>query len=175
MAANKLSLAAQRIVIRRIVAGDTNEQVNEALLDADFKTVSAGALSRYRNRAAVKRWIERRDNEAMQQGAAQFGNRIRRLNTHADRLHLRLAETPHSKHFNVGRDEVMIPLSKEYRETLKDIDETLHKASMRAIARENIRLRAKAQSAKLPDASDAADSVLILPEQESPSPSETET
>lgn len=166
MANQRLGIGGQRYVLRRIVAGDTNEQIRQKLAKTGYPSeITDAALSRYRNRPSVLKWIERRDNEAMQQGAAQYGRRVQMLSRIALAVEGRLFMDETSEDFAAGRPEVILPWSREMRDALAQIADERHKAEMRRLAAEKSVREATAAAAALPDEEGEGDipTVIVLP------------
>lgn len=122
MAAPKLNADARRLVIERIIAGYTNNEIRQALSDAGYPfNIADQAFSHYRAHGDVKDAIARKDEEAVQSGYAQRSERILKLALSAKRFETMLAVEPGDTKFSPSKPIITALVHKEYRETLKDI------------------------------------------------------
>lgn len=124
MAATKLNQEARRLVVSRVIAGDTNNEIRHALKDAGHPfDLADSSFNTYRQNAEVKAAIERKDSEAMQSGYAQRSERILKLAKSAKRWEKRLAVSADAPDFSSSMVPLLVMAHKEYRETLKDISD----------------------------------------------------
>lgn len=124
MAAPKLNQEAKRLVIQRVIAGDTNNEIRAVLKDAGYPhDLADQAFSPYRQSPEVREAIERKDSEAMQSGYAQRSERILKLAKSAKRLERRLTLNVEDATFVPSKPFELVAVHKEYRETLKDISD----------------------------------------------------
>jgi hypothetical protein len=123
MASRKLNRAAQQLVRSRIIAGDTNQQIRQALKDAGHpRDITDQAFSPYRSSEEVLAAIRRRDEEAIQTGLSQRSERILRLAASAKRFERLLVDPSSAESFQRGVEKRgLVGMHKEYRETLKDL------------------------------------------------------
>lgn len=120
MAARRLNKAAGNLVRARIIAGDTNNEIREALNNAGYPSdIADQTIGHYRASEEVLDAIRRRDEEAIQTGLSQRSERVLRLAASAKRFERMLVDDG-GKEFARGI-KGLAALHREYRETLKDI------------------------------------------------------
>ena len=118
----KLNADGRRLVVEWVIAGFTNSEIRNKLQDAGYDGgLSDNALGVYRQSEKVKEAISRKDMEAVQCGLSQRSERILRLARHAKRFERRLAMDNETLDFAPGNPLTLCGLSKEYRETLRDL------------------------------------------------------
>ncbi len=83
-------LAAQKILLRKIVAGLDNEGSNKALSDAGYCPVSDNTISRYRQSKWVKEQMRSQLGEAVQAGVLDRVRRLKELGMIARDIILRI-------------------------------------------------------------------------------------
>lgn len=124
MSANKLNKAGKRLVVSRIIAGDTNNEIRLALKDAGYPfDLVDSSFAEYRQNPEVKEAMDRKDSEALQSGYAQRSERILKLARSAKRLERLLAVNPEDPAFTPSKPLPLVMVHREYRDTLKDISD----------------------------------------------------
>lgn len=118
----KLNADARRLITEWVIAGFSNSEIRSKLRDAGYnEAVTDQAFTTYRQSDKVKEAIARKDEEAVQCGLSQRSERILRLARHAKRYERRLAMDNETLDFAPGKPFDLCMLSKEYRETLRDL------------------------------------------------------
>jgi hypothetical protein len=110
MAQNKLNARGKELIISLLIQGKSNDQVNGALVDNGFKSLSLQSLSEYRNSPQIKQAQQEAIEEIRQVGYAALQNRLRAYEAHFAALvtKLSIGTTPF---INEDGDEVQKPLS----------------------------------------------------------------
>ena len=123
MAARKLSQAARRLVVERVIAGDTNSQVRHELKQAGYPSdLSDPTLSQYRALPEVAEAITRKEEQAIQSGLSQKSERLLKLAQAAKALEAEIFDQGASGR-RLTRREVLdqVRLLREWRGFLSDI------------------------------------------------------
>lgn len=127
MAATKLNGAGRLVVIERVIAGDTNNEIRKRLRDAGYldggDSITDATLTGYRKSKDVKAAIERKYEEAVQSGYSQRSERILRLAKSARRFEARLADGPDDAQFAIEDNDELVKVHKGYLDTLAAIGE----------------------------------------------------
>jgi hypothetical protein len=121
MARNKLSQAAQRLVVERITAGDTNNQIRQELKKASFPhDLSDPSISHYRALPEVLEAITRKEEQAIQSGLSQKSERLLKLAALAKAIEGELFADD-GRRFKDMEKLDKVRLAREYRAALDDI------------------------------------------------------
>jgi hypothetical protein len=121
MAARKLSQAAQRLVVERVIAGDTNNQIRQELKKAGYAhDLVDQTLSHYRGLPQVLEAITRKEEQAIQSGLSQKSERLLKLAALAKALEGELFADDGRKLKEMDKLD-KVRLAREFRATLEDI------------------------------------------------------
>lgn len=148
MAARKLSQAARRLVVERIIAGDTNNQVRHELKEKGYPSdLGDPTLSQYRALPIVLEAITRKEEQAVQSGLSQKSERLLKLAQAAKALESEIFEQGQGGRKLTRRDVLdQVRLLREWRGFLADIGDlvdprkaiTLQHVDMEALTDEQI-------------------------------------
>jgi len=139
VAESKLEPDAQRLVVERVIAGDTNNEIRRRLQDAGYPyDLTDPAFSYYRQAEEVKEAIARKDAEAVQSGYAQRSERILKLAKSAKRFERRLAENNEADEFVPGSVGELVALHREYVNTLDALGKLVDPNKPQAIDVRNV-------------------------------------
>ncbi|HZO87761.1 MAG TPA: hypothetical protein VFB38_05430 [Chthonomonadaceae bacterium] len=120
----KLPPAARKLIRQRLIAGDSNDQIQAALEKEGYPRVSRQALHRYRQSRKVQEALAMMDIESVQCGLALRARRIMALAQHAQDLWQRMTGRV------VGFEDMprlpadklsLVLLGREFRATLEAI------------------------------------------------------
>jgi len=120
----KLPPAARKLIRQRLLAGDSNAQVQAALEQEGYLPISRQALHRYRQSRKVQQALERLDIESVQVGLALRARRIMALAQHAEDLWQRMTGKVRGyedmPRLPANKVDIVL-LGREFRATLADL------------------------------------------------------